>query len=380
MRRTALPVLLVSLALAACSASSNKSERKPTTTSGKSSVSSPGSVKPASTTAANTTPTTATSQDIAPKAACEKITTDLESQLAGLSSATFQGHKVVIADNALTAKLLTSRDSFYAQLSPLDRQILAVSKDPIDGAELDAALSKAARDWDSLEVSDIRANIADAERRANAAGVKFKLPDTIVLAKTDSAMYSGSPYTRCSTVFSSGTLLPAVLLHELEHIVSRYNPEFRATLYPLVGYQPCKVSLNSLGEDVRPRVITNPDTEAFGEYCITLNNDAGQPTKYVPLLIGTGTYSGEPEGRTEILDPVLLEVVDNKAVVVGGVTSRTELHTRQYMEAVGLNGEFEAFHPEELIAINLAGAIVPEEGIFPNRALVRAVKAAFIAL
>ena len=380
LRKDLCCLVIIVAAQAGCSSSSNRGGANSSTTAVRASTSSAADANQVSTTTRATTRTSVSSEVATPKAACQKIFGDLAPQLNGRSSAMFQGHKVVFADVALTSKLLTSRDSFYEQMSPLDRQILAVSKDPIDNVKLDADLTKAARNWDSIEISEMRATIAEAQRRADSAGVNFKLPSTIVLAKTSAEIYSGSPYTRCATVFSSGTMLPSVLLHEFVHIVSRYNPEFRATLYPMVGYAPCIVSLSSLGDDVRSRVITNPDTEAFGEYCITLKNDAGLPTQYVPLLIGTGEYSGKADGWTEILDPVLVEVVNDNAVVIDGVTSRTALFTQQYMEAVGLNGEFEPFHPEELVAINLAGAIVPEDGIFPNRGLVADVKAAFIAL
>ena len=50
-------------------------------------------------------------------------------------------------------------------------------------------------------------------------------------------------------------------------------------------------------------VITNPDTDAFGESCITLANAGGEPVSYVPLLIGNGPYDGTPEGWNDDLRP-----------------------------------------------------------------------------
>ena len=63
----------------------------------------------------------------------------------------------MFANRDLTAELLTARDAFYEQLSPLDRQILAVSNAPIDNAALDAKLRASALDWTPTEIEALRA-------------------------------------------------------------------------------------------------------------------------------------------------------------------------------------------------------------------------------
>lgn len=283
----------------------------------------------------------------------------------------------MFADRDLTAELLTAHDAFYEQLSPLDRQILAISEAPIDEVALDAKLKASALDWTPSEIQALRTSLAQADQAATAARVTYRLPGTIYLAKESAAVYSGSPYTRCSAVFLPAPPSAAVLIHELFHVMSRYNPEIRAELYALVGYHPCHVSLSAVGADLENIVITNPDTDAFGGTCITLPDAAGKPVTYVPLLIGNGPYDGTPEGWTTILDPILVAVHANRPVVINGKTEYREMMSADYLRAVGSNGSAEPFHPEELIALNLQQALTPDSQAsfdFPNLQLLRAVR------
>ena len=284
----------------------------------------------------------------------------------------------MFADRNLTGELLTARDAFYEQLSPLDRRILAVSSAPIDEPALDAKLRASALDWTPSEIQQLRTALTEADRAATQSHVTYRLPATIYLAKESAAIYSGSPYTRCSAVFLAGPQPATVLLHELFHVMSRYHPEIRPTLYALVGYHRCRVHLGSLGADVKDIVITNPDTDAFGESCITLADAGGHPVDYVPLLIGNGPYDGSPSGWNTILDPVLVEVDGNQPVVTNGKTEYRQMISADYMRAVGGNGSTEPFHPEELIAVNLQQALMPSSQAsfdFPNAELLRELKA-----
>jgi hypothetical protein len=336
------------------------------------------------TAAASTTATTpepsASSQS---KSLCATVTARLAGATASSPAGAFQGHRVVFANRDLTAELLTAHDAFYEQLSPLDRQILAISNAPIGKVALDARLNASALDWTPSEIQQLRTSLTQADQAATASHVTFRLPETIYLAKESAAIYSGSPYTRCSAVFLPGPQPAGVLIHELYHVMSRYNPQIRAALYALVGYRPCRVSLSSVGADLKDIVITNPDTDAFGETCITLPDAVGKPVRYVPLIIGNGPYDGTPEGWTTILDPILVALHDNRPVVINGKTTYRELISPDYMRAVGSNGRGEPFHPEELIAVNLQQALIPNAQAspnFPNAELLRAVKAKLASL
>lgn len=339
-----------------------------------------GTPAPASTTAAaaTTTKPPEPTGSARSKSLCTAINARLAGAAASSESGSFQGHRVVFADRNLTGELLTARDAFYEQLSPLDRRILAVSSAPIDEPALDTKLRASALDWTPSEIRQLRTALIEAGRAATQSHVTYRLPATIYLAKESAAIYSGSPYTRCSAVFLAGPQPATILLHELYHVMSRYHPEIRPQLYALVGYHPCRVRLGSLGADVKDIVITNPDTDAFGETCITLADAGGEPVNYAPLLIGNGPYDGTPEGWTAIFDPILVEVRGNRPVVVNGKTKYRQMIAADYMRAVGENGSTEPYHPEELIAVNLQQVLMPSSSAafdFPNAELLRELEA-----
>ena len=210
----------------------------------------------------------------------------------------------------------------------------------------------------------------------------FRLPATIYLAKESDAIYSGSAYTRCSAVFLPAPQPAAVLIHELYHVMSRNNPQIRRELYALVGYRPCRVSRSSLGADLKDIVITNPDTDAFGETCITLPDAAGRPVTYLPLLIGNAPYDGTPPGWTIILDPILVALHGNRPVVRNGKTEYREMISPDYMRAVGERQQRavpsrRAHRPQPSTGAATERGRVAR---LPQRAAPRAVKAKFASL
>ena len=277
----------------------------------------------------------------------------------------FQQSTVSFATPSETATLLTANDAYRQQLSPTDRQLLAVSTKQVTPSAMDLSLRAAAREFTATEKTAIGTALADADTRLTAKGIALNLPANVVIAKHDGAIFDGSPYTRTNTVFLNDRFLASVgsrpqylastLAHELWHIASRAHPELRAAVYKLVGFLPCNVPLSSIGNDIRSKIITNPDTEDFGRFCISLPDGAAQK-RYTNLIIATGPVTGSNFG--EILKPVLVEVnlTATAAVVKFGKTSVRDLDFA-YGKAIGGNGLDEPYHPEEIVAKNLETAL-----------------------
>ncbi len=300
------------------------------------------------------------------------------------NAVTFQKSTVSFATASQTAALLVANDPYKQQLSPTDRQLLAVSAKPVSATELDAKLRAAAREFTDAEKTTVIAALSDAAKRLNAKRITLKLPPNVVIAKHDGAIFDGSPYTRANAVFLNDRFLGAlrsqpeylarVMAHELSHIASRAHPEARAAVYKLVGFSPCNVALSSLGADVAPKIITNPDTEDFGKFCISLPDGSGRK-RYTNLIIASGPVTGTNFGQ--VLKPVLVEVDASvtSAVVKAGKTSIRDLDAA-YAKAIGGNGLDEPFHPEEIVAKNLETALAgaPSRGS-PNLELANRVAA-----
>jgi hypothetical protein len=298
-----------------------------------------------------------------PKKANRNATSVVASSVAtgsiGDTTIAFGDSTLVFAPLDQARSLETENDAFKQQLSALDRQILGRTANPVSVAELDAKLATIPLEWTVNE----KTQQADSAKRAlvlmKKAGLTYKLPKVINLVKNDPALYSGSPYTRGTTIFTPIVLDPSTLVHELWHIVSRANHVKLAPIYALVGYVPCSIPRKTIGADLTDVVLTNPDTEVFGDYCVTFKNAAGKMTTYTPLLYGNAPYTGQPSDFGRIIDPALAVVDTNKHAVVvnGGKTETVQMYEpptiTEYAKAIGGNGLNEAFHPDEIIASTL---------------------------
>jgi hypothetical protein len=278
-------------------------------------------------------------------------------------ASSFQKSTILFATAPETGVLLTAQDSYKRQLSPTDRQILSVSEKPVDLMTLDRSLNSAGRQFTPAEKSKITEGLHEATQMLNQKGIKLDLPAQIIIAKHDAQIFSGSPYTRANAVFLNDKFIDAfpskflaqVLVHEFWHIASRANPVRRAAIYKLVGFTSCSVSLKSLGADVRDKIITNPDTEDFGKFCIDLP-DGNTKKRYTNLVMASGFFTGK--NFHEVLKPMLVEVSsDGSSVVVDGNVTKLRQIDQEYIKAIGGNGKDEPFHPEEIVAKNLETAL-----------------------
>jgi hypothetical protein len=282
----------------------------------------------------------------------------------------FQKSTIVFATAPETAALLTARDPYRLQLSPLDRRIIAGPNRPTTDAAIDQALRRAAREFTAVEKKEITLALQEIEETLAQQGYRLPIPAKVIIAKQDAQLYSGNPYTRANAIFLNDKFIAQVillrkyaqkymarvLLHEFWHVASRAYPERRTALYKMIGFTPCNIALSSLGADVRDRIITNPDVEDFGKFCIDLP-DGSETKRYTSLLIAGKSI--DSNSLNQALTPVLVEVQGESAVVNGGKT-KLRKHDWIYYVAIGGNGVGQAWQPEEIIAKNLETAFVGE--------------------
>jgi hypothetical protein len=199
--------------------------------------------------------------------------------------------KVRFAEASAGREVVTTRDDYVRALSPLDRQVRrrtdqAVSEEAFLKASGDQVL-----DWDESEVKRIGAVIAGI--RAKLAPYRLPLPKTVLLVKTTGDEEGNAAYTRGAAIFlprrmaaRSEQSLEPLLLHELFHVMSRNDAEFRDRLYAVVGFKRCGAV--SLPDDLAARKITNPDAPLI-EHRIRLTSPGGagddSTTDAVPILL-----------------------------------------------------------------------------------------------
>jgi hypothetical protein len=192
------------------------------------------------------------------------------------------------------------------------------------------------------------------------------LPDTLCLIKTRGDYYGPSVfYTRenCIVIpedaLASTNGLQEVLLHELFHIVSRYNPDLRQTLYALIGFEPLRSPV-ALPPALSERLLLNPDGIPI-EWAIGLEGGV----QAVPLIFSR--YDAWQSSYFAHLDFQLFALeMDEQAghyrilISPDGRSTLGPDHFVSYLQKVKDNTTY-LIHPDEILADNFIWAVSEDE-------------------
>lgn len=141
--------------------------------------------------------------------------------------------------------------------------------------------------WTLDEVAYLTRGIAAANQRMQDLKLAVELPETLVLVKTDGWEEGGANgYTRANAIYlNRNSLSEQLLLHELFHIISRYNAAKIDEIYATLGFRRC----NEVAFDLDTK-ITNPDAPFLRHYISLRVN--GEPIEAVLALVATRAYTG----------------------------------------------------------------------------------------
>jgi hypothetical protein len=253
---------------------------------------------------------------------------------------------------------LSKSDTFSSKMTVLDR--ILRSRDPSITTEI-AFLEYASihtLDWTDGETALLKnmvAAYAEVTRRFN-----IPRPKEIFIIKTDGSEEFGAAYTRGNAV-----VLPAKLFrfqptevfktftHEIYHILTRGNPDFRSQMNAIIGFRE-----SSQIEKLPSRnwqSLTNPDYYENSYYLPV--NIRGKKRNVVPVLVS-------PFPSQEILrarNP--LEAFESKLLLLandfsflrnqGGNPIFVDHDKTDFNDKVGFNTSH-TMHPEEIMADNFA--------------------------
>lgn len=188
------------------------------------------------------------------------------------------------ADMALQMGIYPSGLSRKALL-PLYRRFLQTEPQPFSASESDFVLKR----------------MEEALQLAAPFLQHTALPDSIGLIKTRGRQYGpGVYYTRENRIVipadalrdADRILVREVLLHELFHLLSRYNPALRERLYRSIGFYALDAPL-FLPPELEAQRLSNPDGINCA-YAIRLGAAPGETVRAVPLISirpdGEGPY------------------------------------------------------------------------------------------
>lgn len=274
------------------------------------------------------------------------------------------GH-ALFATVETTGRLLGAADDFSRTLSATDRT-LRLGSNATSGVVDERAflrhVERQGRPWSSAGHAALESTLG----RFNTAlaGAHLPLPAVVPLLRTSGLDEMGAHYTRgAAVVFASAPTKPsdrllALLAHELFHVASRHDAEFRRAAYALIGAEildaPVAVPLS-----LQARRVTNPDAPMRDAVVNVREKASGQALKVAPMLT-----LGRPAAEV-IGDKHWFRHIRTHLVVVAPSPRSGQViapEATNYHQVMNRNTTYN-IHPEEVLAVNFSHVVLRRAGV-----------------
>ena len=259
-------------------------------------------------------------------------------------------------------QLLSEEDSFTRSWSPFDIDSRMGKKNSTK-EELFKFIDTQVREWSAEEQEIITELCNDIDNKINSQNLKVSFPQEIYFVKTTGAEEGGATgYTRNNYIVlkegstqSSKEDLEHLIVHELFHVLTRANPEFRKEMYEIIGFSIA--GSISYPDNIKSLRITNPDAPQTDSY-INLKADK-KDISAMMVLYANGDYNGG--SFFDYLNIGFLSLVGDQEKKVEMVNGEPVIYTMKeienFFEQVGRNTNY-IIHPEEIMAENFTHAIL----------------------
>lgn len=236
------------------------------------------------------------------------------------------GDSLLIFQDSLQAGELIIRDnvdSFFNVAGKTDMAIqmklsrMDISRDSILTLYR-SFLKKDVSNWQPEETEAMHKLLQSAKEMLDRINPEL-FPKEINLIKSKGLAYGNDVYyTRENTIIIPENIFInwqpeiqlRILIHELYHIISRYNTTFRDSTYHTIGFKKTARQVE-IPEFLRQKMLTNPDG-IKADYAIELPDAEGMPRWFVPLIVSR--YRSYLPGNGSYFDHIKLElfpVTDN---------------------------------------------------------------------
>ncbi len=259
--------------------------------------------------------------------------------------------------------ILTARDEFIENMSPLDRAIRMRSEKPVSADEFLKFVGNNITSWDNEEREQVQKVLASLSPKFDSFAPY--LPDKIYLIRTTGNEEGGVAYTRGNAIVFPRRLpmsdvlgLYKIISHEIFHVISRQNKQLKDKLYGIIGFSKCPVY--NLPKSLDNRRITNPDSP-LNEYCIQVRV-AKKDVIVLPLLYSQVDAYSKRDGEElfDYLQAAFLSIArvknpGQKTIILkdSEMTLYKEEELQGFFEQIGNNTDY-TIHPEEILADNFS--------------------------
>lgn len=275
--------------------------------------------------------------------------------------------QLLTAAEARQAVIRDTMEGFFDKIVPLEMSIQ--TRKPLYSVPKTDALLQYQQfiqadvvDFTKTEADLVNAQMQKALSLCYKINPTLPLPDTIRLIKTQGNYYGKTVYyTRENCIVipapqiveSHAEQLMGVLIHEIFHIYSRYNPQKRNELYKLIGFEPIDTLV--LSDFLQNRVFYNPDGVDM-RYCITLQDSAGRTIQAIPAIYSRFADLQPANLNLQFFDYLAFQLFevqqrDSVWVVVNSDIGYDLVDVHGFWEQIGRNTTY-TIHPEEVIADN----------------------------
>lgn len=282
------------------------------------------------------------------------------------------------ATRAEAQMLLTDIDNFSNGLNQFDIDLRLQKQNGRKSEWLRLAMNEALN-WNDIESEKINKAFKAIQTTIKKLKLNLSFPKEIVLLKTSmkEEMNMGA-YTRKNWIAigeqsiknANDEQLRYLLAHELFHILSRKNVEFKRAVYATIGFRVADHEI-LLPTDIMAKRISNPDIERRDGFT-TLNID-GKPTNCVQIIYTNKPYTtGDVFNYMEVgfipLNEDFIPVIENGQTVIYPMEKVMD----EFKSKVGSNTSY-VIDPEEVSADLFSFLLVGKKNL-PNPEIIEAIR------
>jgi hypothetical protein len=275
--------------------------------------------------------------------------------------------KQLYALNGDSAKYHLTKDQeegFFENINK-NEVALQMKSPPVDGEERTQMiqrykqfLEQDVRDFNSADIDYINKVFVDLYK--NPRLQELNMPDSLLLIKVAGTHYGNSVYyTRENCIIIPENVLQdkdesafsGVMLHEIFHIFSRYNPTIKKELYELIGFT--SIPNLTFEPNLKRRIIYNPDGLDMN-WSIELSQNQ-KDILACPLILS----KEKPNYRKGLFPNFefklyeLKQIDENSMIVLSDASGNSTLNQtdiiKAYFDKIGTNTGY-IIHPDEILA------------------------------
>lgn len=287
-----------------------------------------------------------------------------------LSYGNNDSYSLRFADREEANNVLAVSKGYVERLGKFDLEARVGKKNATHDDMVDM-IRRETRDFTDIEKDSVVKAFAILDDAIARKGLNLPIPQEVLLIKTTMKEEGGAAaYTRGEVVCLGEGLLKKVntkrlaklLAHELFHVMTRNNIDFRKSMYKIIGFSILDKEIK-FSDDVTERFISNPDVNHYDSYAMLSVGGKQQPCTMV--ICSDRDYAGG-----SFFDYVHIGLVplDDKfsPVMKDGKMLMYKLDdASDFYDKVGRNTGY-VINPEECLADNFSIALCGDVKELPN--------------